>query len=124
LGGTLNVGSFYALAHACRDSAPAVVLVSTVDEWIWSSLVRRMQPQLRLVLVCHMALPLSRVVARLANGHADAIVAVSEAVRQRLLADGRIHPERAAEQYERIFFDLRRGPGSSGSGCATPARLS
>lgn len=83
LGGALNLRAAWSIARAMRDLRPDVVLVTTADEWVWSCLIPRRRGS-RLVLVRYMALPLPRRVQRLAN-RADAVVAVSEAVRRSLV---------------------------------------
>ncbi|MBI4516408.1 MAG: glycosyltransferase family 4 protein [Deltaproteobacteria bacterium] len=80
LGGAWNVRSLWSIAQAYGRCNPQVVLVTTVDEWVWACLAKRRCPEPRLVLARHMALPLTRLVAGLAVRRADVIVAVSQAV--------------------------------------------
>jgi glycosyltransferase involved in cell wall biosynthesis len=94
IGGSLNARSFFAITRAYRDSAPDVALVTTVDEWVWACFAKQRQPRPRLVLARHMTLPLNRRIAWLVNRRADAVVAVSDAVRRSLVRDAGIRPER------------------------------
>jgi glycosyltransferase involved in cell wall biosynthesis len=85
LGGGLNLRAPLAIARLLMRRRPQVALVTTADEWVWSCLVPRPR-ETKLVLVRHMALPLARRVQSLAAHRADAVVAVSEAVRASLIA--------------------------------------
>ena len=87
LGGPLNFRALCAIAQTFAHVAPDIALVTTSDEWVWSSLAPR-QSQTRLVFVRHMALPLPAPVRWLATHRADAIVAVSRAVRDALVGTG------------------------------------
>lgn len=84
IGGPLNAGALLPIARAIRDVRPDVTLVTTVDEWVWSCLLRFARLATPLVLVRHMVLPLSRRVQWLANRSAGAVVAVSDAVARSL----------------------------------------
>jgi glycosyltransferase involved in cell wall biosynthesis len=94
LGGSLNVLAAFTIARALAKLRPDVAIVTTSDEWVWSSIARRNRSRTRLILVRHMALALPARVRTLANWRADAIIAVSEASRDNLL----IHPGIAAER--------------------------
>jgi len=107
LGGSLNVCAVPAIRRALRSVAPDVALVTTSDEWVWACLARRVAEPARFVLVRHMALPLSRRVCWLAGRRADAVVAVSQAVRQRLLTHRGIPPERIHVIYNPVRFAPR-----------------
>ncbi|MDX2171405.1 MAG: glycosyltransferase, partial [Deltaproteobacteria bacterium] len=85
LGGSLNLRAALATARLLAARRPDIALVTTADEWVWSCLAPRPR-RTRLVLVRHMALPLPRRVQWLAARRADAVVAVSEAVRDSLAA--------------------------------------
>jgi glycosyltransferase involved in cell wall biosynthesis len=85
IGGSLNAGTLAAIVSAMRELRPQVLLVTTVDEWVWASLALPRRFGARLVLVRHMVLPLARRVQWLANRAADAVVAVSDAVRASLV---------------------------------------
>jgi glycosyltransferase involved in cell wall biosynthesis len=75
--------STVAISRALREQPPDIALVTTSSDWASACLAPR-RHRTRLVLVRHMALPLSAFVRRLAARRADAIVAVSEAVRRTL----------------------------------------
>ncbi|HVO25473.1 MAG TPA: glycosyltransferase family 4 protein [Candidatus Margulisiibacteriota bacterium] len=109
LGGSLNVRAVAAIRRALNDVAPDVALVTTADEWVWACLARRPVQHGRLVLVRHMALPLNPWVRWLANG-ADAVVAVSQAVRQSLLGNLGVRPERIHVIYNPVRFSPRTTP--------------
>src|SRR5262245_9541575 len=93
LGGALNLGAIAAIHRALQQIRPDIALVTTADEWVWSCLCRR-PAHTRLVLVRHMVTPLAWRVRWLASQRADAIVAVSDAVRQSLLGGIGIRAER------------------------------
>ena len=82
IGGALNLRARGAITRALVEQAPDAALATGPDEWVWACLSRR--GRTRLVLARHMALPLSRPTAWLAARRADAIVAVSHAVRDSL----------------------------------------
>lgn len=84
-------------------------LVTTPDEWVWACLAKRMGGA-RLVLARYMALPLARGVSWLANRRADAIIAVSGAVRDALLAGGAIDAGRVHVLPHPMTFDPRERP--------------
>lgn len=108
LGGSLNLRAWRAVVSALRSSAASVALVNTPDEWVWACLARRRAP--RLVLVRHMALQLPWAVRKLAGRRADAIVAVSNAVRESLVADGVIRPAAVEVIYNPVRFEPRAAP--------------
>jgi glycosyltransferase involved in cell wall biosynthesis len=85
LGGATNPRSIHAISRTVRELDPEITLVTTPNEWMWSCLMEPWAKRGRLVLVRHMALPLAVGVRWLANLRADAIIAVSEAVRRSLL---------------------------------------
>jgi len=107
LGGSLNVRSLAAIHSALLQVVPDVALVTTADEWVWSCLAGRRPPRTRLVLVRHMAVPLAQRVCWLAGRRADAVVAVSEAVRDSLLGRPGIPPERIHVIYNPVRFAPR-----------------
>ncbi len=86
LGGTFNFSALFAIRKALVRIAPDVALVTTPDEWVWACLAKTRPCKTRLVLSRHMALPLPWTVRWLAARRADAVVAVSQAVRRSLLA--------------------------------------
>ena len=83
LGGALNLRARRAIGRVLAAASPDIALVTTADEWVWACLCRR--GATRLVLVRHMALPLSRRVGWLAARRAAAVVAVSQVVRDSLV---------------------------------------
>lgn len=109
LGGSLNVRATAAIRAALHDVAPDVALVTTADEWVWSCLAYRRAQRSRLVLVRHMAVPLNWRVRWLAN-RADAVVAVSHAVRHSLLGKLGVRPERLHVIYNPVRFAPRAAP--------------
>jgi glycosyltransferase involved in cell wall biosynthesis len=86
LGGSMNVLALASIRRALKTLRPDIALVTTPDEWVWSSLVPRRSTGVCLVLVRHVALRLPATVTWLAHRRADAIVAVSQAVRSNLLS--------------------------------------
>jgi glycosyltransferase involved in cell wall biosynthesis len=84
LGGSLDARAIWTITRALSDLKPDIALITTADEWVWGALAHR-PSNTRLILVRHMALALPRNVTWLANRRADAVVAVSEAVRGRLI---------------------------------------
>jgi glycosyltransferase involved in cell wall biosynthesis len=111
LGGSLNFVASIAIKRAFSELRPDIALVTTSDEWVWASVIPR--GPTRLVLVRHMALPLPARVRRLANLRADAIVAVSEAVRTSLLRNASINPERLHVIPNPVRFEIRDSVPSS-----------
>ena len=105
LGGSLNVRAIRTIRRAIASQRPAIALVTTADEWVWSCLARR--GSARLVLVRHMALPLPRKVTWLANRRADAVIAVSEAVRASLSGRFGVAPSRLHTIPNPVRFPLR-----------------
>jgi glycosyltransferase involved in cell wall biosynthesis len=104
LGAALKLRSWPAAAALLRDVAPDVALATGADEWVWSCLSPR-SGYTRLVLARHMALPLSQRVRWLAARRADAVIAVSHAVRESL---GRTIPEpRLHTIYNPVRFEPR-----------------
>jgi glycosyltransferase involved in cell wall biosynthesis len=123
LGGSLNLRAPFAIAAAFLRMRPDVALVTTSDEWVWSSLIPRRAAGPRLVLVRHMALPLPLRVRRLAGRRADAIVAVSASVRQSLLADSAIAPARVHVIPNAVRFLPRQDVPDSAERICARARL-
>ena len=109
LGGPLNFRAVSVIRSALDDIAPDVALVTTADEWVWSCLALRRAPRSRLVLVRHMAVPLNWRVRWLAN-RADAVVAVSDAVRRSLLGKVGVRPERIHVIHNPVRFAPRAVP--------------
>lgn len=122
LGGALDLLGVVAIWRMLRERRPAIAMVTTSDEWVWSSLVPRPRTT-RLVLVRHMALPLPRRVERLAARAADAIVAVSPAVRAALEASGTIPPTLVHEIANPVRFSRRTAPPGPTERVAARARL-
>ena len=108
IGGSLNLLALPAVRRALAGPAD-VALVTTVDEWVWACLAHSRRFRTRLVLVRHMALALPRIVTRLAARKADAVVAVSPASRDALLATGDLR----AEQIHTIGNPVRFPPRAS-----------
>lgn len=107
LGGSLNFRAVAAIRRALEDIAPDIALVTTADEWVWSCLARRRTHRSRLVLVRHMAVRLNWRVRWLATHRADAVVAVSDAVRQRLIGRIGVPPERIHVIHNPVRFSPR-----------------
>jgi glycosyltransferase involved in cell wall biosynthesis len=80
-----------AIARACHHWAPDVVLVTTPNEWVWACITVRRGS--KVVLVRHMTLPLARPIGWVVNRRADAVVAVSEAVRRSLVTHAGVRPD-------------------------------
>jgi glycosyltransferase involved in cell wall biosynthesis len=96
IGGAVNLFAPLAIARTVAISRPDLLMVTTSDQWVWSSLTPRSARMPRLVLVRHMGLPLSYRLRWLVGRRADAIVAVSDSVRETLLEDyaipaGKVH---------------------------------
>jgi glycosyltransferase involved in cell wall biosynthesis len=91
--GSLDALAIASVVSAIRDFRPEVVLATTPDEWVWSCLVPRILMKAPLVLARHMALRLAPGVRWLADARADAIVAVSDAVKANLQGRAGIRPE-------------------------------
>jgi glycosyltransferase involved in cell wall biosynthesis len=105
--GSMDFRSVPAIGRAVRDFRPDVVLVTTPDEWVWSCFVPRHPVPARLILVRHMALPLAAPVRWLAGLRADAVVAVSEAVRASLVGGLGIRRERIHVIPNPVRFPVR-----------------
>lgn len=105
IGGARNLRARAAIARGLATLGPDVALVTGVDEWVWTCLSRRART--RLVLVRHMALPLSWRVRWLAARQADAVVAVSHAVRDSLRGRIEIPPHRVHVIYNPTRFPPR-----------------
>lgn len=111
VGGALNPRAWRAIAAALTSFTSDVALVTTVDEWVWACLARR-RASTALVLVRHMAVPLSRRVRWLARRRADAIVAVSHVVRRSLSGDGVLPADRVHVIYNPTRFAPRAMPAT------------
>lgn len=107
LGGSLNVRAILTIERTILTQLPDIALVTTADEWVWSCLARRRPAQTRLVLVRHMALHLPRKVRWLANRRADAVIAVSEAVRASLRGRFGIAPSHLHTIPNPVRFPIR-----------------
>ena len=116
LGGGWNVRAPAAIRKLIWSKAD-VVMATGAHEWVWASLSQR-PPNTRLVLVRHMALPLSRRVRWLAARRADAVVAVSHAVRDSLAG----RPTIPADRLHVIYNPVRFAPRTSVPSAADRAR--
>jgi glycosyltransferase involved in cell wall biosynthesis len=105
IGGARNLRARAAITRVLAALTPDVALVTGPDEWVWACLSRRART--RLVLVRHMALPLSWRVRWLAARRADAVVAVSRAVRDSLRGRIAIPPHRLHVLYNPARFPPR-----------------
>jgi hypothetical protein len=85
LGGAKDSTSIAAIIQAVNSFGPQIVLVTTSSEWRWSCMISRRLLGAPLVLVRHMSLKLPATVLQLANQRADAVIAISESVRQNLI---------------------------------------
>jgi glycosyltransferase involved in cell wall biosynthesis len=111
LGGSMNMLALGSIWRALKILRPDLALVTTPDEWVWSSLVPRRSTRVCLVLVRHVALRLPAIVTWLAHRRADAIVAVSQAVRSNLLSGPGDRGERVYVIPNPVRFPVReRGP--------------
>ena len=107
LGGSLNFRAVAAIRRSLEDNVPDIALVTTADEWVWSCLARRRRQHSRLVLVRHMAVRLNWRVRWLATSRADAVVAVSDAVRHSLIGRLGVRPERLYVIHNPVRFSPR-----------------
>jgi len=119
LGGARNLRAWAAVARLLAQRRPDVALITTVDEWVWACL-SRCPPATRLVLARHMALPLARRVRWLAARRADAVVAVSEAVRDSLAG---VPAERLHVIHNPVRFAPRAAPPTAEERRAARAAL-
>jgi len=92
LNGPARICGALPLRRLLSTPEPAIALVTTADEWVTTCLARPRTSAVALVLVRHMVLPLPARVCALAGRHADAVVAVSAAVRTGLLTNPGISP--------------------------------
>ena len=83
-GGSNDARAVAAIMRAVESFQPQVILATTSSEWRRACLIPRRVLGARLVLVRHMSLQLPVNTLKLANRRADAVVAVSESVRQSL----------------------------------------
>jgi glycosyltransferase involved in cell wall biosynthesis len=95
-----------AMRWANESASPGIVLATGAVEWMWASLRPRSR-RMRLVLARHMALPLSRRMRWLAARRADAVIAVSHAVRDSLIRSPAIPADRLHVIYNPVRFDAR-----------------
>lgn len=109
LGGSLNVIAALDISRALARAQPDIALVTTSDEWVWASIVRR-PARTRLVLVRHMSIPLPLNVRIIAGLRAGAIIAVSEAVRQSLIGTRAIRPALIEVIHNPVRFAPRGNP--------------
>jgi glycosyltransferase involved in cell wall biosynthesis len=93
IGTSIDVRSLFVIRRALKLLSPDLALVTTAHEWVWTCLAKSSRHRIPVILVRHMMLPLPKLVRRLANKKADAIVVVSEAAREPLLKGGIIRPE-------------------------------
>jgi glycosyltransferase involved in cell wall biosynthesis len=108
IAGSLNLLAPFLIATTVALSRPDLLLVTTSDQWVWSSLIPRRTAGPPLVLVRHMGLPISSAVRRLVGRRADAIVAVSGSVRKTLLADSAIAPGKVHTIVNATRFPVRQ----------------
>jgi len=113
LGGALNLGAYAAIRPLLTSTAADVALVTTADEWVWACLSPRPVAGPRLVLARHMTVPLARRVRWLAARRADAVIAVSHAVRESLLGRAGVPPGQLHVIYNPVRFTPRAAvPGA------------
>ncbi|GEM_PF-2125587 len=110
IGGSLNVFAPFLIARTVWISSPDLLLVTTSDLWVWSSLMPRKLSGPRLVLVRHMGLPISSPLRHLVGRRADAVVAVSSSVRETLLVDSAIAPAKVHTIVNATRFPVRPSP--------------
>jgi glycosyltransferase involved in cell wall biosynthesis len=91
IGNTFNVFAYPAIRRAVARHATDLVLVTGMHDWIWCGLGASRPAAL--VLARHTNLPLSRPIAALVNRRADAVIAVSNAVRDTLVERSAIDPK-------------------------------
>jgi glycosyltransferase involved in cell wall biosynthesis len=90
--------------------APDIALITTSDEWVWASLAKDSRLRTRLVFVRHMALPLPRNVQWLVGRNANALIAVSNAVKASLVTDRLIKPGTVHVIHNPVRFAPRESP--------------
>lgn len=95
------------MARTIARTGPDLLMVTTIDEWVWSCLVPHLAGAPPLVLVRHMVLPLPYRVRWLAGRRARAIVAVSRSVRDSLLIDSAIDPALVRVIPNAVRFGIR-----------------
>lgn len=83
LGIPLDVRAHWAIRREARRLPSQIALVTTIHEWVWACLGAANPAAV--VLVRHMDVPLRPMLVRLANRRADAVIAVSQAVRRTLV---------------------------------------
>ncbi len=110
--GPADVRSVAAIAGAVRGFHPDILFATTPDEWVWTCLLPRPLRKASLVLARHMSLALPPAVRWLANRRAEAVIAVSEAVRSSLTARPGISPERIHVIPNPVRFRSRDGAPS------------
>jgi len=111
VGHAYNLAAIPAVRRAVARDAMQIVLVTGIHDWVWCSLGGASQAAL--VLARHMDLPLARPVAALANRRADAVIAVSDAVRETLVARSGIDPTRVRVIANPCRYDVRARPPSA-----------
>jgi glycosyltransferase involved in cell wall biosynthesis len=113
-------GGVAGVRAAIRALAPDIVLVTTIDDWAPACLSTSRGG---LVLVRHMALPVSWPLRWLADRRAGAIVAVSGAVRDHLTGRGGISADRLHVIGNPSRFPVRAAVPSAAERAAARARL-
>ncbi len=106
-GGSLDALAIARLVGVIRDFKPEIVLATTPDEWVWSCLVPHAAMKAPLVLARHMALRLAPAVRWLADIRADAVIAVSAAVKSSLQGRAGIRPQLIQVILNPVRFPIR-----------------
>lgn len=106
LGGPVGLRLIPAVRRVLRSARPDLVLVSASGDWLPVCAACR-RSRARLVLVRHMALPLSRLLLWVVRRRADAVVAVSEVVRAGLVGLGKLSPELVQVIHNPVRFPPR-----------------
>ncbi len=107
LAGPLDALAIASVVRAIRDAKPQIVFATTPDEWVWSCLVPRSAMKAPLVLARHMALRLAPGVRWLADRRADAVVAISAAVKANLQGRAGIRSELVHVILNPVRFPIR-----------------
>jgi len=97
-------------------------LITTTDEWVWGSL-GKLRGGPRLIMARYMALPLAKGVLWLARHRADAIVAISSAVRDTLLERGILEAAQIHVVPHPLTVEPRRHPPGESERRAARAHL-
>jgi glycosyltransferase involved in cell wall biosynthesis len=106
-GGPLDAVAIASVVSAIRDFRPELVLATTPDEWVWSCLVPHAVMKAPLVLARHMALRLAPGVRWLADIRADAVIAISDAVKANLIGRAGIRPQLIHVILNPVRFPIR-----------------